>query len=762
LGIINGVNDNTLSPDGNFTRAQAAKIITYMLLGTEAGEALGTQTVAEADRKFSDYTYNTKWAIPYVEYCASVGIVEGYEDGNFYPNRNVTATQWLKMLVAALRYDKNKLNGKDWAKYTYDAAIYYNVITADEFKLDFDRETAILYAFNALTSTAWEKESMAQHQFNLEEQIVYDQYARPTDRNILSNGKVVTTFKINNEGVKNTTAKVDANAYYVEDGQLNETVGTVMGGNSATVYTYNNYAFGGKNGSQGKAIAYEYGHDYGKTTIVVNTYVEKLTKANTAAYVKLNSSLKVGDVVTYTVGNTYWTKLDKQSVPTKLTVERVDAVAGTVTAANRSDDATKNYVKIDYGSAILFARFAKNGPDAQNGSLKTLATAQKFNLYYDAYGNIIYAEDYTEPAREGDLVFLTKVSATAVPVVTEGESVEYNVTYKVQYIDLTDGSLKTATASKPDNLPVLSITATAAATTGTYPVLTEATAPNVYYELATNEDGTVESLGEYTFNDGKQDWTTRKKASVTQNKAEFTLGKYTTGLANKDTVLTVISYKDGFEKDSYVTQTGIANFTTATYELAGTFTTAVLGENGYATHIYVIAPVAVPETTEVYAMYIGEDEDSADDGQAYKFVGADGQEFVITYAQANGKVDKGVIANGSDAFDGFKNKTIAAGTVVKLTEQNGEFTAVDTAVAVAKTGELYYVEDKNNFNVGGTVYYFAANYSGVVINTKTYGTASWQTHGTDINGLDVTGTTVTLYENSDHEIVFATTTPASK
>jgi hypothetical protein len=762
LGIINGVNDNTLSPDGNFTRAQAAKIITYMLLGTEAGEALGAQTIAEADRKFSDYTYNTKWAIPYVEYCASVGIVEGYEDGNFYPNRNVTATQWLKMLVAALRYDKNKLNGKDWAKYTYDAAIGYGVITADEFKLDFDRETAILYAFNALTSTAWEKESMAEHQFNLQEKIVYDEFARPVKRVVLSGNTTVAEFAIDATKEYEGTVKKESTSgiYYVEDGYDNTAVGTILGGKSATVYEYNNYKFSEDNA---KAHDYAYGKDYGKTTVVINTYVEKLTKDNAAEYVKLDSSLKVGDVVTYNKGNTWNSLANHVSKDVKLNVQRIDGVAGTVSAAGTDSEGAK-YVKIDNGSAIYFARNAKDGTEKKAATLTTLSTGIKYTLYYDKkYGNIIYAEDYTEPAREGDLVFMTKVTATAAPVVTEGESAEYKITYKVQYIDLTDGSLKTATASKSDNLPKTTIaaTATAKAAEGVYPVITEAVDVKLYYELATNEDGTVESLGKYKFT--ADFGTITKSVSVTKDKAEIILAgnKTYNGLANKDTVLTVISYKDGFEKDSYVTETGIANFTTATYDLAGTYATAVLGENGYATHIYVIAPVAVPETTEVYAMYIGEGEDSAADGVAYKFVGADGQEFEITYAQANGKADKAVIANGSDAFDGFKNKEIAEGTVVKLTEQNGEFTAVDATLTVAVTGELYYVEDENNFNVGGTVHYFAANYNGVVVNTKTYGTTSLTTRGTDINGLDVTGTTVSLYE-SDGKVVFATYTPASK
>jgi hypothetical protein len=475
LGIIDGVSDNTLSPNGNFTRAQAAKIISYMLLGTEAGEALGKKTVAEADRKFSDYTYNTIWAVPYVEYCAEAGIVEGYEDGNFYPNRVLSSTEWLKMLVAALRYDANKLNGKDWKKYTYDAAIAYGVITAEEFDLKFDRETAILYAFNALTSEAWTTNSMADSRYDLQEKIVYDEFARPVKRVILSGDKTVAEVAITaTKTTPNGTVKKESTSgiYYVEDGYDTAAVGTTLGGKSATVYEYSNYAF---SAAAATAHPYEYGHNYGKTTVVINTYVEKLsTAALTKEYAKLDTTetLKLGDVVTYNKGNKWNITAGTTNADVKLNVKRVTGVAGTVTGAYRdSSDTTKNYVKIDYGTAVSFARYAKNAANAANGSLVTLATSIKYTLYYDAYGNIIYAEDYTEPAREGDLVFLIKATATATPVVTDGEGVEYNATYKIQYMDLTDGSVKTATVAlgedqiAPANFPSMGISAAISAAT---------------------------------------------------------------------------------------------------------------------------------------------------------------------------------------------------------------------------------------------------------------------------------------------------------
>jgi hypothetical protein len=768
LGIIDGVSDNTLSPNGNFTRAQAAKIITYMLLGTEAGEALGKKTVAESARKFSDYTYNTIWAVPYVEYCAEVGIVEGYEDGNFYPNRNVTATQWLKMLVAALRYDANKLNGKDWAKYTYDAAIAYGVITADEFKLDFDRETAILYAFNALTCDKWTSDSMAKSRYDLQEEIIYDEFARPTKRVVLSGKTTVAEFTITATNKYEGTVKKTSGIYFVEDGYDNRaSVGDTLGGKSATVYEYSNYALG-ENCKNAGVHKYVYGQDYGKTTVVINTYVEKLsTAALTKEYAKLDTdeTLKIGDVVTYNVGNKWNTTKATTIEEVKLNVARVTGVAGTVTGkyCDSSDAAAKNYVKIDYGTAVNFARNAKDGTQKSTDPLRTLSTGIKYALYYDAYGNIIYAEDYTEPAREGDLVFLIKATATATPVVTDGEGVKYNTTYKIQYMDLTDGSLKTATVAldkgqtTPANFPSMALSNAISTATDNkaYPILSDAADVKAYYEIAANEDGTVDILGEYKFTvAGGTEYGTESTASVKKNTAEYTVGAYN-GLADSNTTLTVISYKDAFETETYVTEAGIAKFTTAAYELGETYTTAVVAENGYATHIYVIAPVAIPETTYVYAMYLSEGEDDIDDGQSYQFIGSDGETFEITYAQNGGK--KPNAQNGSDGFADIMDKTIAKGDVVKLTKQNGEFINAEK-LSVAKSDELIN-RDFNNINVGGTVVYYAASFGDKFIGTTTYAASVPSIKGRDDNGLFAAGSTVNVYtDNGDAtgKVVFAT------
>ena len=103
-GIIDGVSTTSkeLDPQGFYTRAQAAKIITYMKIGPGPAEALPTPT----SDPFDDVA-TTMWAAKYIQYCQSEGIIAGYGDGKFGPNDHLTGYQWATMLLRAVGYDEN-------------------------------------------------------------------------------------------------------------------------------------------------------------------------------------------------------------------------------------------------------------------------------------------------------------------------------------------------------------------------------------------------------------------------------------------------------------------------------------------------------------------------------------------------------------------------------------------------------------------------------------------------------------------------------
>ena len=49
IGVFSGSDNNAFQPNGNLTREQAAKIITYMLLGQTAADALSATTAPFSD-----------------------------------------------------------------------------------------------------------------------------------------------------------------------------------------------------------------------------------------------------------------------------------------------------------------------------------------------------------------------------------------------------------------------------------------------------------------------------------------------------------------------------------------------------------------------------------------------------------------------------------------------------------------------------------------------------------------------------------------
>lgn len=95
LGILNGYEDGTFGPEKDITRAEFAAVVC---------RALGYDSKATAATSFSDVPAD-HWASGYINYVAGQGIVNGYGDGKFGPEDNVTYEQAVKMLVVALGYE---------------------------------------------------------------------------------------------------------------------------------------------------------------------------------------------------------------------------------------------------------------------------------------------------------------------------------------------------------------------------------------------------------------------------------------------------------------------------------------------------------------------------------------------------------------------------------------------------------------------------------------------------------------------------------
>ena len=151
LGVLTGYEDNSFQPEKLVTRAEAAKVICYILLGKSTADAL-----THSPSSFSDVE-TASWANPFIEYCVHKGIIKGYGNGTFGPNDNVTGSQIGKMLLMAVGYGVNgEYEGSSWELSTIDKARQLDIrILTGTGDLDFSapatREQIARYTFNALT-----------------------------------------------------------------------------------------------------------------------------------------------------------------------------------------------------------------------------------------------------------------------------------------------------------------------------------------------------------------------------------------------------------------------------------------------------------------------------------------------------------------------------------------------------------------------------------------------------------------------------------
>ena len=155
-GIFNGGDGNNFNPDATLNREQAAKIITYMLVGQEKADKLTTTVAPYAD------VAATRWSAGSIAYCTNEGIIAGDGNGRFNPTAPVLGTQFAKMLLVALGYDAEieKLVGNSWAINTAKLAASAGLDKGLDISLSaaLTREQAAQMAFNAMKATLVEYE----------------------------------------------------------------------------------------------------------------------------------------------------------------------------------------------------------------------------------------------------------------------------------------------------------------------------------------------------------------------------------------------------------------------------------------------------------------------------------------------------------------------------------------------------------------------------------------------------------------------------
>ncbi|MGB4570039.1 MAG: S-layer homology domain-containing protein, partial [Tepidanaerobacteraceae bacterium] len=100
LGYLKGFEDGDLRLDQPITRAQALAFI-IRISGLEASAEL-----MKGQTQFADVNNDPslQWATGYINLGVGQGIINGYPDGTFKGNNNVTYAEMAKMLLYAMNY----------------------------------------------------------------------------------------------------------------------------------------------------------------------------------------------------------------------------------------------------------------------------------------------------------------------------------------------------------------------------------------------------------------------------------------------------------------------------------------------------------------------------------------------------------------------------------------------------------------------------------------------------------------------------------
>ena len=111
LNVMTGDTEGTFRPTSTISRAEAAKMIYVIRNGGVDDKAEGWTGMST----FSDVTPGV-WYEGYVNYCASIGIIDGIGGGLFNPSGAVTGVELAKMMlvVADYRSDIEGYTGAGW------------------------------------------------------------------------------------------------------------------------------------------------------------------------------------------------------------------------------------------------------------------------------------------------------------------------------------------------------------------------------------------------------------------------------------------------------------------------------------------------------------------------------------------------------------------------------------------------------------------------------------------------------------------------
>ncbi len=163
LGIINGMEDGSYHPEEMVTREQLAKIMIV---------TLGLDNLAKENKGgtiFSDVEID-RWSAGYINVAAEKGLIQGYPDGTFQPEKTVTYEESLTMMVRCLGYTDEYVTGswpQNYIQKSDELQITKNIVFSPQ--TNADRGAVAIIVANALNAPIFEENPSGEYKTLLSE-----------------------------------------------------------------------------------------------------------------------------------------------------------------------------------------------------------------------------------------------------------------------------------------------------------------------------------------------------------------------------------------------------------------------------------------------------------------------------------------------------------------------------------------------------------------------------------------------------------------
>ena len=145
IGVLSGYDDGTFKPDGFVTRAEFSKMISLINGGPQSYTSSKESGFIDVDIEH--------WAFNYIAHCNNMSVINGYEDGTFKPNENVSYAEAIKICLSTIGYNNLITEQADkWYEPWIELGNKYGVCDSkdDDFNRDISRMEAAKFISRTL------------------------------------------------------------------------------------------------------------------------------------------------------------------------------------------------------------------------------------------------------------------------------------------------------------------------------------------------------------------------------------------------------------------------------------------------------------------------------------------------------------------------------------------------------------------------------------------------------------------------------------